>query len=97
MALTPQETAQQQQALAVISGFFPSNWAPYVQAVAVDGPLAFLAFEQIKEAIAKLPAGTNFMQAVEAFGVPTGTPAHTVCELIDLVVAQTKASPAVTA
>jgi len=97
MALTPQETAQQQQALAVLSGLFPSNWAPYVQAVAVDGPLAFLAFTQIKEAIAKLPAGTNFMQAVEAFGVPAGTPAHTVCELIDLIVKQVKAPPVVAA
>jgi hypothetical protein len=97
MALTPQEITQAQQALTLLSGFLPANVQPYVVDVALDAPVAFAAFTQIKDAIAKLPANTNFTQAAEAFGVPAGTPAHTVCELVDLIVKQAKAPPVVTA
>lgn len=91
MALTIEEVAQAQAALTLLSGFLPVNVQPYVKDVAIDAPVAFAAFSQIKDAIAKIPAGTTFVQAAEAFGIPSGTPAHTVCELADLVIKQAKA------
>ncbi len=97
MAITSAEISQAQQALTLLSGFLPANVQPYVLDVAIDGPLALAAFTQIKDAIAKLPANTTFTQAAEAFGVPAGTPGHTVCELVDLIVKQAKAPPVVTA
>lgn len=88
--LTAEEVAQAQAALTLLSGFLPANVQPYVKDVALDAPVAFAAFSQIKDAIAKVPAGTTFVQAAEAFGIPVGTPAHTVCELIDLGIKQSK-------
>lgn len=90
MALSQNDIEQAQAALALLSRFLPANVQPYVADVAIDGPVAFAAYTQIKDAIAKLPANTTFTQAAEAFGVPSGTPAHTVCELIDLVIKQSK-------
>lgn len=90
MALSQDDIAKAQSALTLLSAFLPANFQPYVADVAIDAPIAFAAFTQIKEAIAKLPAGTNFMQAAEAFGVPYGTPVHSVCQLVDLIIKQTK-------
>jgi hypothetical protein len=90
MALSADDIAKAQSALTLLSAFLPANVQPYVADVAIDAPVAFAAFTQIKDAIAKLPAGTNFTQAVEAFGVPAGTPAHSVCQLVDLIIKQAK-------
>lgn len=89
MALTQDDITKAQEALSLLTAFLPVNVQPYVGAVATDIPVAFAAFTQIQDAIKKLPAGANFTQSAEAFGVPTGTPAHSVCQLIDLIVKQT--------
>jgi hypothetical protein len=92
-ALTKEQVDQATAALTLLSELLPPAVQPYVKDVAIDGPLAFAAFTQIKESIAKLPAGTTFVQAAEAFGIPVATPAHTVCELIDAIIKQAKPAP----
>jgi hypothetical protein len=92
-SLTAEEVAQAQAALTLLSGFLPAGVQPYLKDIAIDGPVAFSAFTQIKDAIAKVPAGATWTQRAEAFGVPIGTPAHTLCELADLVIKQA-ATPA---
>lgn len=95
MALSAADIAKAQEALSLLSAFLPASIQPYVVDVALDAPVAFAAFTQIQDAIAKLPAGANFTQSVEAFGVPTGTPAHSLCQLVDLIIKQAKAQPVV--
>jgi hypothetical protein len=90
MAITQDQITQMQAALTLLGGLLPASIQPYAVDLATDGPVAFAAYTQILAAIAKVPASPTFVQAVEAFGVPAGTPAHSVAELADLIHAQAK-------
>jgi|ERR1017187_2304723 hypothetical protein len=90
MAITQDQVAQMQAALTLLGALLPANIQPYAVDIATDGPVAFAAYTEILAAVAKVPASPTAVQVVEAFGIPVGTPAHSVAELADLIRAQAK-------
>lgn len=93
MAITPDQVEQAKAALSLLATLLPEEAQPYVRDLATDLPLGFATFTQVKEAIAKFPprAERTVVSIVDAFGIPAGTPAHTLAELIDAVEHQIEA------
>jgi hypothetical protein len=90
MAITAAQVTQMQAALTLLGSLLPAATQPYVVDIATDGPVVFAAYTQILAAVAAVPASPTAVQVVEAFGIPAGTPAHSVAELADLIRAQSK-------
>lgn len=94
-ALTVQEIEALQGALGLVANFLPagSNGQKYLKDFAADGPLFFEGFTEIKVALAGLPprAVRTAVDIVLAFGVPAGTPAHTLAKLFDTILGQADA------
>lgn len=96
MPITTEQIEQARAALTLLAGLLPPETQPYVKDLAVDLPLGFATYSQVKDAIAKFPprAERTVVSIVEAFGIAAGTPVHTLAELIDAVEKQVEAEAA---